>query len=102
MTSNIGSDIIMNKLSDKVSSKSNDLKSSPLDLEKDIMPILQSYFRPEFLNRLDDIILFNPVNSEMLSKILEIQLNNVKNLIKSEKNMDLNISQDTKDHIAKV
>ncbi len=102
MTSNIGSDIIMNKLSDKVSSKSNDLKSSPLDLEKDIMPILQSYFRPEFLNRLDDIILFNPVNSEMLSKILEIQLNNVKNLIKSEKNIDLNISQDTKDHIAKV
>jgi ATP-dependent Clp protease ATP-binding subunit ClpB len=71
-------------------------------LEKDIMPILQSYFRPEFLNRLDDIILFNPVNSEMLSKILEIQLNNVKNLIKSEKNIDLNISQDTKDHIAKV
>jgi len=102
MTSNIGSDIIMNKLSDKVSSKSNDLKSSPLDLEKDIMPILQSYFRPEFLNRLDDIILFNPVNSEMLSKILEIQLNNVKNLIKSEKNIDLNTSQDTKDHIAKV
>lgn len=102
MTSNIGSDIIMNKLSDKVSSKSNDLKSSPLDLEKDIMPILQSYFRPEFLNRLDDIILFNPVNSEMLSKILEIQLNNVKNLIKSEKNIDLNISQDTKDHIANV
>jgi len=102
MTSNIGSDIIMNKLSDKVSSKSNDLKNSPLDLEKDIMPILQSYFRPEFLNRLDDIILFNPVNSEMLSKILEIQLNNVKNLIKSEKNIDLNISQDTKDHIAKV
>jgi len=102
MTSNIGSDIIMNKLSDKVSSKSNDLKSSPLDLEKDIMPILQSYFRPEFLNRLDDIILFNPVNSEMLSKILEIQLNNVKNLIKSEKNIDLNISQDTKDHIAKI
>ena len=38
----------------------------------------------------------------MLSKILEIQLNNVKNLIKSEKNIDLNISQDTKDHIAKV
>jgi ATP-dependent Clp protease ATP-binding subunit ClpB len=66
------------------------------------MPLLQSYFRPEFLNRLDDIVLFNPVNSEMLSQIVEIQLDKIIQMIKFEKNIDLTISSKAKEHIAKV
>jgi ATP-dependent Clp protease ATP-binding subunit ClpA len=66
------------------------------------MPLLQSFFRPEFLNRLDDIILFNPINIEMLSKIIEIQLDKILQMIKSEKNIDLQISNKAKNHIAQI
>jgi len=66
------------------------------------MPLLQSHFRPEFLNRLDDIILFNPVNEEMLTKIIDIQLSKIVDLVKREKNIDLIISDEVKKYIAKV
>lgn len=101
MTSNIGSDVIMDKLSNNLS-KINHSKDTTLSLERDIMPLLQSFFRPEFLNRLDDIILFNPINIEMLSKIIEIQLDKIIQMIKSEKNIDLQISNKAKNHIAQI
>jgi ATP-dependent Clp protease ATP-binding subunit ClpA len=66
------------------------------------MPLLQSHFRPEFLNRLDDIILFNPVNEDMLQKIVEIQLFKITSMIKNEKNIELNIDDKVKKHIAKI
>ncbi|MBO4516593.1 ATP-dependent Clp protease ATP-binding subunit, partial [bacterium] len=72
-----------------------------ISLEKDIMPILQTYFKPEFLNRLDDIIMFNPINQEMLDKIVDIQLGRVVDLVKQEKNITLNISDDVRNFIAK-
>jgi ATP-dependent Clp protease ATP-binding subunit ClpB len=65
------------------------------------MPILQTYFKPEFLNRLDDIIMFNPINQEMLDKIVDIQLGRVVDLVKQEKNITLNISDDVRNFIAK-
>jgi ATP-dependent Clp protease ATP-binding subunit ClpA len=103
MTSNIGSELIMAKLSSLREAKDISVyKDSKINLEKDIMPLLQSYFRPEFLNRLDDIILFNPVNSEMLSKIVEIQLDKIIQMIKSEKNIDLIVSSKAKEYIVKV
>ena len=76
-------------------------KNTKIDLEKDIMPILQTYFRPEFLNRLDDIILFNPINQEMLDKIVDIQLGRVVDHVKHEKNITLKISDDVRNYIAK-
>ncbi len=93
MTSNIGSEEIMSKMKDQ---------KLEVNLEKDIMPLLQSHFRPEFLNRLDDIILFNPVNEEMLTKIVDIQLWKIVNLVKAEKNIDLIISDEVKKYIAKI
>jgi len=82
--------------------KRDKVRLDPIDLEKDILPLLQSYFRPEFLNRLDDIVLFNPVNAEMLTQIVEIQLDKIIQMIKSEKNIDLIVSSKAKEHIAKV
>lgn len=93
MTSNLGSEVIMSKMKDQ---------KWTISLEKDIMPLLQSHFRPEFLNRLDDIILFNPVNEEMLTKIIDIQLSKIVDLVKREKNIDLIISDEVKKYIAKV
>lgn len=76
-------------------------KQSAINLEKDIMPILQSFFKPEFLNRLDDIIMFNPINQEMLDKIVDIQLGRVVDHVKQEKNITLKISDEVRNYIAK-
>ena len=63
MTSNIGSQMIFN----------ND-KESEEGLKGMMQGILQQYFKPEFLNRLDDIILFHKLTIEQIKKIVEIQM----------------------------
>jgi len=91
LTSNIGSDIIMKRMQE----------NKKVELEKDLLPILQTHFRPEFLNRLDDMVIFNPITQEMLSDIVEIQLSNFKNMLSKEKNINLKITQKVKDFLAK-
>ena len=79
LTSNIGSDLIMENLQ----------KGVATNVEKEIMPRLQQYFRPEFINRLDDIVMFNPVNMEMLAEIVEIQLRAYTGMISKEKGIEI-------------
>lgn len=67
MTSNIGSDLILNKIEQKAKLT----KESILEL---LSPVLREYFRPEFLNRLDDILPFLPLRKEDMKKIVTIQL----------------------------
>ncbi len=68
MTSNLGSDKILDKIS---SQKSAFSKEEMLSL---IEPILQKHFRPEFLNRLDEILPFLPLQEKEMEKIVLIQL----------------------------
>lgn len=70
-TENSDEDILAKEVK-KVAAKKEKKKISgeALSLEKDIMPLLQQYFRPEFLNRIDDIVLFNPVSRAMLYQIV--------------------------------
>jgi ATP-dependent Clp protease ATP-binding subunit ClpB len=119
MTSNVWSQIIMDKLSDMHKDSDNDedilakevkkvaakkekkkISGEVLSLEKDIMPLLQQYFRPEFLNRIDDIVLFNPVNRAMLYQIVWIQLEWIKKLLHHEKNITLTVSAKAFEYIA--
>jgi len=94
MTSNIGSQIIMDKLGQ------TDDKKKELSLEKDMMPLLQQQFRPEFLNRVDDIIIFNPISQKMLYQIVGIQIEEIKNMLKRDKDITLDISAKAFDLIA--
>jgi ATP-dependent Clp protease ATP-binding subunit ClpB len=48
---------------------------------KEITPVLQQHFRPEFLNRIDEIVIFRPLTREDLADIVEIQLQRVVNLL---------------------
>ncbi|MBN9379018.1 MAG: ATP-dependent chaperone ClpB [Chlamydiales bacterium 38-26] len=68
MTSNIGSDLLLDKLE---KSKSSLSKEEILDL---IQPVIKTYFRPEFINRLDDILPFLPLKEKDMEKIVVIQL----------------------------
>ncbi len=65
MTSNLGSEIIM-EAGDKGSASVEQARTQ-------IMSRVRTFFRPEFLNRVDEIVIFHPLNREQLKKIVEIQ-----------------------------
>ncbi len=49
------------------------------------MDALQAHFKPEFLNRVDDIIIFNPLGKEQLTKIVELRLEDLRRLLADRK-----------------
>lgn len=73
MTSNLGSDQIMEKLSQ--SSGSSEVMHE--EIMETLDPILKNYFRPEFLNRIDEVIPFLPLRRVDMAKIVAIQLKEV-------------------------
>jgi ATP-dependent Clp protease ATP-binding subunit ClpB len=68
------------------------------DTRKRLLEALKHQFRPEFLNRIDDIIVFNTLSREHLSKIVDIQLNAVARLFEARK-MKLEVTPAAKDRI---
>jgi ATP-dependent Clp protease ATP-binding subunit ClpB len=77
MTSNLGSSFLQ---SDILGSK-QDFD----DASKQVMDALHGHFKPEFLNRVDDIIIFHPLGKEQLSKIIELRLEDVRRLLADRK-----------------
>jgi len=74
-------------------------KTSSFSLEEKIMQHVKGWFKPEFLNRLDDIIIFNSLTIENISEIVEIRVSELTNLLK-ERNIDLTISERARNWIA--
>lgn len=60
--------------------------------------LLKSSFRPEFLNRLDEIIYFKPLNKEQTHKIVDLMFKELKDTL-SEKNLRLDVSENAKEYI---
>jgi ATP-dependent Clp protease ATP-binding subunit ClpB len=63
--------------------------------------VLQEHFRPEFLNRIDEIVVFHPLRREHLSEIVEIQLRRVKQLL-ADKGFQLEVSDAARQYLAEV
>ena len=72
MTSNVGSQIILEQ---------KDIKKA----EKDILGVLRSTFKPEFLNRIDDIIFFNPLSESDIRQIVDFQIRKLQSLLEKRK-----------------
>ena len=89
MTSNIGTQNISSSNIGFVDNSVNDDIKSVLDKE------VKKYFKPEFLNRLDEVIIFNSLNEQNLYKIIDIQLGDLRNNLK-KKNMQLRVNQSAK------
>ena len=85
MTSNIGTSKISSSNIGFIDKKEVDNKIVILDEVK-------KYFKPEFLNRIDDIITFDPLNKESLYKIIDLELVDLKNTLKNKK-INLRISK---------
>ena len=106
MTTNLGSDKIMETLSwsdmsRDVSSKhaSDDAKKRKAQLYTDIISDYRKYFRPEFLNRIDEIIIFDPISQLTLRHIVDVQLADFIKLVKKEKDITLTITDAAKDEL---
>lgn len=78
MTSNLGSELIMEAF-DGVTEKT--LSTVTAQAKEQVMQLLRSTVRPEFLNRVDEIILFQPLLPKDLMGVLQIQLNGLKQLL---------------------
>lgn len=69
------------------------------DTENKVMSALRAQFAPEFLNRIDEIIIFNPLGKEEIKKIVDIQLSEVNQRLK-EKDLKLEYSEKVKNYLA--
>jgi len=97
MTSNIGNDIIKEISNLGFSSQVVDEGQEKEELNRNrIMASLKNRFKPEFLNRVDEIITFRPLKPDQLRKIVEIQLKKVAERL-LEKNIKMEVSDKAKD-----
>ena len=96
MTSNIGSHIIQEFFSEE---KRSD--SERLDMEQKISNEIKAHFRPEFINRIDDTIIFHSLDKQQLGTIIDIQLKNVAKRL-AEKKLTIHINEKVKDCLTKA
>jgi len=104
MTSNLGSDIIRDhsKKSDLgFESKCKKEKNMDKDLKEKIQKTLRETFKTEFLNRIDEIIIFQSLNKKNVQEIVNLQLNKVQKRLKDKK-INLKITEQAKKLIAET
>ena len=89
LTSNLGSDIILNDLEQSRASGSNELSA---EARQQIDALLRSKFRPEFLNRLDEIVYYKSLTKEEARKIVDLQLNDLRRRMEEGKHLKLEIT----------
>ncbi|RDB04575.1 ATP-dependent chaperone ClpB [Runella aurantiaca] len=94
MTSNIGSDIIMEKFKEAGNKTDKGWKLYfKEEAKNDVLSLLKQTVRPEFLNRIDEIVLFDPLSHDNLKQIVRIQFNHIKGLL-AEQGITLDATDD--------
>ncbi len=93
MTSNLGSELWLSTVEDK-----SQIKDVPRD---QINRLLQAHFRPEFLNRVDEVVIFHPLTKENLKEIVDIQLQRVAKLLQ-QRSLVLKVDASAREYLADV
>ena len=91
MTSNIGSQVIHDTLAEHPKLTHDDPEHQVM--ENQVFEVLRGHFRPEFINRIDEILIFHSLNKEELKSIVEIQLRGLKRLL-ADKKITLELTPD--------
>jgi ATP-dependent Clp protease ATP-binding subunit ClpB len=99
MTSNLGSQLIQEKISGAESD--DDWANIHGELRAELFEMLRQTIRPEFLNRVDEIILFKPLSRNDIKKVVDLQLHRVAALL-AKKEMKLSVSDEAKEWLAKL
>jgi len=96
LTSNLGSDIILNDLEQRRANGSNELSE---EAKHQIDQLLKSKFRPEFLNRLDEIVYYKSLTKDEIRKIVDLQLQDLRKRMDEGKHLKLEVTTAAKDFI---
>ena len=96
MTSNIGSHLISDKIEETGGEFTDEVYNQ---LQDQLMDQLKKQIRPEFLNRVDDVIVFHPLEKAHIRKIVDIQLRRVHKML-DKKDIKLSVSEKVKDWLA--
>jgi len=101
MTSNVGSDVInkTSQLGFSRSSKEEIAEETYETLKDKLMGVLKTTFKPEFLNRVDEVVVFKPLGKAEIRKIVDLQLVKTEKLL-SEQGIVLEVSSKARDYIA--
>ena len=101
MTSNLGSAFIQSKF-DEMKRKNDSEKEKILeDTKNGVLDMLKKTIRPEFLNRIDDIIMFQPLNKEEIEQIVRLQINAVVKRLAAQE-VTLHVNDDAIELIARA
>ncbi|MDX5447565.1 MAG: AAA family ATPase, partial [Bacteroidota bacterium] len=98
MTSNLGSHIIQEGF-EKMEPGMEEHNQE--ETRKALMDLLRKTIRPEFLNRIDETIMFTPLNESQVHDIVRLQLNDLKRRL-AKKDITIDMTDEAIDHIAKV
>ena len=109
MTSNVGADIIQNymeklpvvgiKDSDPSAEKAAEKRAEMLlECKKDVLDVLKQTVRPEFLNRIDEIIMFEPLSQKDIREILHLQMKDLKKKL-SENGVSISFTREFEDYM---
>jgi ATP-dependent Clp protease ATP-binding subunit ClpB len=91
MTSNLGSDVIQQLAGEKQYTK----------MKAEVMARVQEHFRPEFINRIDDIVVFHPLGAAQIRAIVDIQLAGLKTRL-GDRDMTLELSTEARDRLGEA
>jgi ATP-dependent Clp protease ATP-binding subunit ClpC len=91
-TSNLGAEVIQENIH---------MRKSYAELKSDVMGMLKNYFRPELINRIDDIIVFHSLNKEQIKEIVKLQLERVRRTAHGQ-GLDLNFDESIIDYLSEV
>ena len=99
MTSNIGSHIIMDKLS-KFTETNDSVPQSVLDeTKKEVFDLMKQTIRPEFLNRIDEIVMFTPLTKDDVRQIVVMQIRQINEML-AQNNVSLSVTDGAVDWLA--
>jgi ATP-dependent Clp protease ATP-binding subunit ClpC len=97
LTSNVGADLLRRQTSMGFGASSND--SSYDKMKEKILEETKKLFKPEFINRLDDLIVFRALNKEDVRKIVDVETTKVQTRLKRQRDLIIELSAEAKDFL---
>ena len=99
MTSNLGSQYIQSRFEELAGKSGREYENAISETRNHGMDMLKKTIRPEFLNRIDEIIMFRPLEKEQIRQIVRLQLKGISDLLKQQ-DVSMNVSESAVDLLA--
>ena len=101
MTSNMGSHLIQERFSKALEQGNTLLPAVVEDVQRDVVEMLKQQLKPEFLNRIDEIVMFEPLSQENIEQIVDIQMKSLAKML-AHNGMELKYTDAARKYIATV